>query len=174
MPTLLGTQATEGRFWFALQVKSRHEKVSAAALHNRGYEHFLPIAPSRRLWSDRVQTISLPLFAGYVFCRFAPSQRVAVLGTPGVFGVVCAGKIPAPIHEEEIAALQTVVRSRANAEPCPFLTSGLKVRIAEGPLRGLHGILVKTKQQHRLVLSVTMLQRSVSVEIDSAAVEQAA
>ncbi len=173
--TFLGQQGTEGRFWFALQVRSRHERVTAAALRNRGYEQFLPLYESRRRWSDRVKVLSLPLFPGYVFCRFAPSQRSAVLGEiPGVYGVVCSGRIPAPIDGVEIQALQAVVHSRAFAEPWPFLNMGGRVRIAEGPLKGLCGILIQTKQQQRLVLSVTLLQRSVAVEVDRAWIEQAA
>jgi transcription antitermination factor NusG len=172
--TLLGIQAVDGQYWFALQVKSRQERVSAAALRNRGYEEFLPLYQSRRRWSDRVKTLFLPLFPGYVFCRFAPSQRSRVLDTAGVFAVVCTGRIPAPIDEAEIAALQTIVRARAAAEPWPFLNVGAHVRIAEGPLRGLNGILVQTKQEQRIVLSVSLLQRSVAVEVDRAWIERAA
>ena len=172
--TVLGMQGLERQFWFALQVRSNCEKVSAAALCNRGYEEFLPFYQSRRRWSDRVKTLSLPLFPGYVFCRFAPSQRMSVLGTAGVYGIVSVGKIPAPIEEAEIAALQTVIHCRAGVEPWPFLNVGAKVRIAEGPLRGLDGILIQTKQQHRLVLSATLLQRSVAVEVDRSWIERAA
>jgi len=172
--TLPGMQSAEGQFWFALQVKSRHERVSALALRNKGYEEFLPLHRSRRRWADRVKVLPLPLFPGYVFCRFAPAERLPVLDTPGVYGVVCAGRIPAPIDEAEIGALQALIRSMAVAEPWPFLSVGARVRIAEGPLRGLHGILIQTKQQHRIVLSVSLLQRSVAVEVDSAWIEKAA
>ena len=88
--------------------------------------------------------------------------------------MVCSGRIPAPIDEAEIEALQALIRSLAVAEPWPFLNVGARVRIAEGPLRGLHGILIQTKQQHRIVLSVSLLQRSVAVEVDSAWIEKAA
>jgi len=172
--SFLGMQAAEGRFWFALQVKSRHERIAAQALRNKGYEEFLPIYQSRRRWSDRLKMLSLPLFPGYVFCRFAPWQRIRVLDTPGVYGIVCAGKIPAPIDESEVKALQAVIRCRAEAEPWPFLNVGARVTIADGPLRGLSGILVQTKQQQRVVLSVSLLQRSVAVEVDRSRIEQAA
>jgi transcription antitermination factor NusG len=165
--------AKEERLWFALQTKSHHEKTSAVALRNRGYEEFLPVYYSRHRWSDRVKVLSLPLFPGYVFCRFAPTQQSLVLDTPGVYGIVSVGRTPAPIDEDEVAALQTMIHSHAAAEPWPFLHAGDNVRIEEGPLRGLQGILIQTKQQHRIVLSVTLLQRSVAVEVDRSWVELA-
>jgi transcription antitermination factor NusG len=116
----------------------------------------------------------MPLFPGYVFCRFAPSHQTLVLDTPGVYGIVSVGRTPAPIDEDEVTALQTMIHSQAAAEPWPFLSAGAKVRIEEGPLKGLYGILIQTKQEHRIVLSVTLLQRSVAVEVDRSWVEPAA
>jgi transcription antitermination factor NusG len=81
--------------------------------------------------------------------------------------IVSFGKEPEPIDECEIEAVRTVLRSGLFAEACPFLREGQKVRIVRGSLAGLEGILVKKKTQFRMVISVTMLQRSVSVEIDS-------
>ena len=152
--------------WFALQVKPRHEKTAAWALHNKGYEEFLPLYRSRRRWSDRIKELDIPLFAGYVFCRFDPEERLPVLTSPGIVSIVGMGKIPAPVAEAEIAALQAVVRSGLRAEPWPFLRIGHGVRIELGPLAGLEGILSDFKSRQRLVVSVTLLQRSVAVEID--------
>jgi transcription antitermination factor NusG len=154
--------------WFAVQTKSRHEKVAAWALHNKGYEEFLPLYRSRRRWSDRVKELDIPLFSGYVFCRFDPEERLPVLTSPGVLSIVGMGKTPAPVTEAEIAALQVVVESGLKAEPWPFLKVGQAVRIDWGPLAGLEGILTGLKNRQRLVVSVTLLQRSVAVEIDGA------
>ena len=119
----------------------------------------------RRRWSDRMKTVELPLFPGYVFCRFDPKVRLPILKIPTVMSVAGLGKNPEPVPQEEIGALQAVCKSGMETIPCPYLTTGAKVRILEGPLTGLEGILVEEKQT-RLVLSVTLLQRSVSVEID--------
>jgi transcription antitermination factor NusG len=119
----------------------------------------------RRRWSDRMKMVEMPLFPGYVFCRFDPKVRLPILKIPTVMSVAGMGRTPEPIPAEEISALQVVCKSGVNAIPCPYLTAGAKVRILEGPLTGLEGILMQDKET-RLVLSVTLLQRSVSVEVD--------
>lgn len=152
--------------WFALRVKSRCEKVVAMMAQNKGFEEFLPLYQARRRWSDRVQSVELPLFPGYLFCRLDPQRRLPLLTIPGVLHFVGIGKIPIPIEDAEIAAIQTAIRSGLSTEPCPFLEVGQRVRLEDGPLAGLEGILVGTSKQQRLVVSVTLLQRSVAVAIE--------
>lgn len=88
--------------------------------------------------------------------------------TPGVVAIVGIGKCPIPVDDGEIAAIQAAVRSGLPSRPWPFLEIGQRVRVEYGPLCGLEGILVDFKGQHRLVVSVNLLQRSVAVEVDSA------
>ncbi len=154
--------------WFALRVRSRHEHTVSKILDGKGYEWFLPLYKSRRSWSDRIKEMQLPLFPGYVFCRFDPQFRLPVLTTPGVISIVGTGRRPVPIDDSEMVALQTAVRSGLVSQPWPFLQIGQKVKVEVGPLCGLEGILLDFKGQHRLVLSVTLLRRSVAVEVDSA------
>ena len=153
-------------FWVALQVKQRSEKLVAIALSSKGIEVFLPLYAARRRWSDRVKELQLPLFDGYVFSKLDLLYRMPVLTIPGVIQFVGIGKIPAPIEEEEIAALQSLIKSGLPAMPWPFLQMGQKVRVERGPLRDLEGILLQAKGSHRLVLSISLLQRSVAVEVD--------
>jgi transcription antitermination factor NusG len=151
--------------WFALRVRPRAEKAVAAALRGKGYEEFLPVHLERRRWSDRVATVEMPLFPGYVFCRFDAHQRLPILTTPGVVLVVSVGKAPAPIPEVEIDSLRVVVNSRLPVEPWPYLHIGQRLQIVAGPLAGAEGLLLSVKNRNRLVVSVTLLQRSVAVEI---------
>jgi transcription antitermination factor NusG len=154
--------------WFAVSVKPRHEKAVAAALRTKRLESFLPLYSMRRKWSDRYKTLELPLLAGYTFCRFEPRERVDVLRTPGVRKIVGFGAVPVPVEEAEIRALQQVVEAHLPASPCAYLRSGQEILIDEGPLRGLRGLLLETKGKSRLVVSITLLQRSVSVAVDPA------
>ena len=153
-------------FWVALQVRPRAEKLVAIALSSKGIEVFLPLYTARRRWSDRVKELQLPLFDGYVFCKMNLLYRMPVLTIPGVIQFVGIGKAPVPIEEAEIAALQSVMKSGLPSMPWPFLQVGQKVRVEHGPLRDLEGILLQAKGSHRLVLSVSLLQRSVAVEVD--------
>jgi transcription antitermination factor NusG len=154
--------------WFALSVKSRYERVAATFLENSGYELFLPMYKSRRFWSDRIKELDVPLFPGYLFCRFDIYNRLPVLVTPGVLGIVGGTKLPTPIDVGEISSLQTAVQAGMSREPWPFLNVGDRVRITRGSLAGVEGILMQVKGRHRLILSVTLLQRSIAVDIDSA------
>ena len=153
--------------WFALQVKPRHEKKVAEALRRKDLEDFLPRYLALRRWSDRVKPLELPLFPGYVFCRFDRRHSLIALTTPGVVSILGNGKTPVPVPDSEIACLQAIVQSRLPARPWPFLRIGQSVRLEYGPLAGLEGILLDFKGQYRVVVSVTMLQRSVAVEIES-------
>ncbi len=152
--------------WYAVHVKSRAERVVAAITHNKGFEEFLPLCKTRRRWSDRVQTVEVPLFPGYLFCRMGTESRLPILTIPGVLGFAGVGKTPIPVNDEEIATIQTAVASGLFAEPWPFLNGGEAVRLEAGPLAGLEGIYVGCRKQHRIVVSVTLLQRSIAIEID--------
>lgn len=164
---LEGADAGASFPWFALQVRSRFEKNVASFLGGQGYEWFLPTYRSRRRWSDRVKEVELPLFPGYLFCRFNPQERLPILKTPGMISIVGTAKVPRAVDETEIVALRTLVASGLPRQPWPFLQIGQRVRIEHGALAGLEGILLQQKGCDRLVLSVTLLQRSVAAEIDS-------
>ena len=152
--------------WYAVRVRSRHEHSVDRHLRARGLQSFLPLYHCRSRWSDRVKHVEFPLFPGYVFCHFNAEDRLPVLSAPGVVHLVGIGKVPAPIEESEIVAIQAAVKAELHREPWPFLQIGKKVKIARGPLAGVEGILAKVKGHERLVLSVTLLQRSIAVEID--------
>jgi len=152
--------------WFALRVKSRCEKMVALMARHRGFEDFLPLYQARRRWSDRVKSVELPLFPGYVFCRVNPELRLPILTIPGVLNLVGIGRIPVPIDEIEIAAIQRAAGAGLLVEPYPFLAVGQRVRLEEGPLRGLEGFLVEVRKEQRIAVSVNLLKRSVAIEID--------
>ena len=150
--------------WYALQVASRCEKAVAAGLALRGYSEFLPLYRSRRRWSDRFQDVDLPLFPGYVFCQLDVNRRLPALLIPGVIRIVGLGKMPVPVDGDEIAAV-AVVGSGLLMQPWPFLKAGQTVRIEEGPLRNVTGVLTEINGSEQLIVSITLLQRSLAVAI---------
>jgi transcription antitermination factor NusG len=173
--TVNHVSTTLGLFWFALNTKLRYEEFVAKHLSNKGYEVLLPVYQCRRRWSDRVKKFELPLFPGYLFCRFDSMDRLPIVTTPGMIQIVGFGKTPVPVDDSEIAAIQRAASSDLAREPWPYLQVGEKVRVECGALRGVEGILLNTKGGgHRLILSVTLLQRSVAVEVSSAWVVPAA
>lgn len=162
------SQVREAPLWYAVRVRSKFERTVSTVLEYKGVEQFAPTYRSRRMWTDRIKTLDLPLFPGYMFCRIPLEERNLVVTTEGVMGLVGCGRQPIPVSDAEIAAIRTVQESGVNAEPWPFLRIGQTVRIGHGSLSGIEGILTRVKNSWRLVISVTLLERSVAVEIDAA------
>jgi transcription antitermination factor NusG len=152
--------------WFALRIRSNHERVTAMHLRSRGFEEFAPLFKAERQWSDRKKQIDRFMFPGYVFCRLNPEDRLPVLTIPGIVNLVGFGQGPAPIPDHEIDDIRRMVTSGLLISPWPFLRAGQTVMIEQGPLAGVEGILQEIKKTYRLVVSITLLQRSVSAEID--------
>lgn len=167
-------QPTSAEFpWYGIRTRSNCERTVSTGLEIKGLNAYLPVYRSRRRWSDRVVDLQLPLFPGYVFCRFDATRRFPIISTPGVVSIVGFGNDPAVIPDHEIQAIETVLSSGLATEPCPFLREGQRVRVTHGSLKDVEGILVKKRADWRLVVSVTMLQRSVSVELDADCVTHA-
>jgi transcription antitermination factor NusG len=152
--------------WVALRVRPRCEKRVGFLLRQQGFEELVPLYTSRRRWSDRYKNVELPLFPGYVFCRLAGGFQSPVLSTPGVLHFVGIGRKPSPVEEHEIEAIRLIVGSTVEANPCPFLEAGDRVRIISGPLQSLEGVLIDVQQGHSLVVSVSLLQRSIAVKVE--------
>lgn len=152
--------------WYALNVRPRFEKYVQTHLEEKGYPVFFPTYTATRRWSDRVKSVTLPLFPSYVFCRFDANARLPLLVTPGVNYVVGVGKSPVAVEETEISSIRCVMESGMATLPWPYLQSGDIARIEAGPLEGLTGIVTRIKGSYRLVVSVSLLMRSVSVELD--------
>jgi transcription antitermination factor NusG len=159
--------------WFALYTRHQHEKVVAEMLTAKGFEAFLPLYESMRLWKDRKKMISLPLFPCYVFVRGPLERKLAMISTPGVHMILYRGENVALIPGEEMQAIQKAVDGPFCVEPHPYLKCGERVRVKRGSLEGVEGVLVRKKNLYRLVLSVNMVAQSVAVEIDAADVEPA-
>ena len=164
----------DGERWYALAVKPQHEFRAFEGLKNLGgIEGFLPTYKDKRIWSDRVKVLNVPLFPGYVFARFEyPARRAPVLRVAGVRSVVRSGAAVSPLPEEEINAIRILVNSTFPVRPWPFLQAGHRVRVEHGPLRGVEGIILEQKDEWRMVVTVELLQRSVSVLLDRSVLQR--
>jgi transcription antitermination factor NusG len=135
-------------------------------LQQKGYEQFLPMYRSRRLWSDRVKVLQLPLFAGYLFCRFDVEGRLPILQTPGIVTILGKGRIPLAVDPAQIENIRAAVKSGQDMQPWPRLELGKKVRVEFGPLRGVQGTLLRYKNSTQLILGVDLMQRAIAVEVE--------
>jgi transcription termination/antitermination protein NusG len=159
--------------WYAVQTRSNFEKRVANELDSKRLETYCPVFRELHQWADRKRVIERPLFQGYVFAKFADSgsARLSVLTAPGTVRIVGAGAALSAIPDGEIEAIRRVMNAGQGCSAHPFLREGSRVRVRRGALRDLEGILVRVKNQARLVVSLTLLSQAVSAEVDASDVE---
>jgi transcription antitermination factor NusG len=154
--------------WYAAHTCANHEKRVAEQLRTRGVEHFLPLYSTVHRWKDRRVRLQLPLFPGYVFVHLPLAERLRVLQVPSVARLVGFGERPVALPAHEIDVLRDGLGGGFPAQPHPYLTVGRRVRIRNGPLAGLEGILLRKKGNFRIVLSLDLIMRSIVLEADAA------
>jgi len=154
--------------WYALKVRTRSESDASSALQQQGFFSYCPTVAERRRYIDRMRTVHVPVFPGYVFCQFQLERKSKVLNSIAVEYIVSFGAKPAAIPEEQIVSLRRVMDDGGTT--APFLSAGQRVRVTHGSLIGVEGILLKQPESEnsKLVLSVDILERSVSVTIPEA------
>jgi len=168
-----GMDVTQPR-WFAVWTKSRQEKTAASMIEALGITSFLPLKNESRQWSDRRQTVTIPLFSGYLFVRLnlLDGSKLRVLQVPGVAGMVGNSHGPSPIPDDQIEAVRTVLVQGMECTVHPLLEEGDRVQVVRGPLAGMEGLLVRMNSVSRLVISINMIHRSLSVSVDRSDVER--
>lgn len=169
-PHFCGEPDLDPHRWYAVYVRSRHEKAVENSLRVKGYSVFSPSYRTKRKRVDRITEIEVALFPGYVFCQFDTNKRLPILMTPGVVGVVGRGNRAEPVDDTEIASIRTVALAGRPVQPWPFLRAGQRIRLQSGPLAGAEGIFLRVKDEYHLVVSLTLLRRAVSVVIEKDAV----
>jgi transcription antitermination factor NusG len=158
--------------WYAAYTYPRHEKKVANYLDLQGIEVFLPLYRSLNRWRNGVVSdVKLPLFPGYVFAKFCANDRLPILEAPGLVNIVGSSGCPAQLSEQEIESLRSGL-TRTNAEPHPFLKIGDRVRMKSGPMCGLEGVVLRVKNSWRLIISLDLLMKAISVEVDFADMER--
>ncbi len=148
--------------WYAVRVKSNRERTTAAGLMGKGFDVFLPEYIRSRGRGRNGERIVL--FPGYVFGRFDARNRLPVLTLPGVIHIVCVGKTPAPVDATELESLQLLLQTGLPINPDEQYAIGERVKIDNGPLTGASGVIAG-EENRRLLVSITLLQRSVSVAL---------
>jgi len=152
--------------WFAVFTVPRHEKRVEEHFRMREIESFLPVYEKRRQWKDGSKgMLQIPLFSNYIFVRIGPHGRAPVLKVPGVRSIVSSGPRPLPVSDYYIKWLREGIRHK-KIEPHPYMTAGTKVRIRSGVMAGMEGVLLRKKNDLRVVLTLDMIMKSVSVEIE--------
>ena len=167
--------APEGSSWYAVHTMARHEKRVAAQFEEKSVCTFLPLLHQVHRWSDRRTVVEIPMFSCYAFVRMVQTveERLKVLRTPGVLGFVGSERQGTSIPDQQIESLRKAVSEKVPCLPHPFISAGKRVRIRGGSLDGVEGILMRQGEDHSLVISVELLQRSVSIRVEGYDIELA-
>ena len=168
----LGSYSTGPR-WFAVRTRSRQEKSAAAMLATLGVPHFLPLRSEVHQWSDRKQSVTVPLFSGYLFVRInlAKDSRLRILNTSGVAGFVGNQSGPLPIPDQQIEEIRTILETRVECAVIPLVNEGDRVRVLRGPLAGVEGRLVRSNSSSRLSISIETIHKSLLINVSRHDVE---
>jgi transcription antitermination factor NusG len=160
-----------GTCWYVLWTQSHCEELVFDQLTAKGFELFLPRLEIWRMRAGRRHLAQVPMFPGYLFLRHDRDRerRIEVRKTRGLVRVLGGERYDqwAEVPDGEIEAVRSLMRAQVEVRAHPYLREGQRVRIVHGPLTDIEGILVRRQpNKGLLVLSVNLLQRSVSVRID--------
>ena len=160
--------------WYAVRTRSRREKVSAGMLTGAGVENYLPLKSEVRQWSDRKQSVEVPLFSGYLFVCLGGlnDSRLRVLTVPGVVSFVGNHAGPSPIPSKEIEDVRAALSSGLSYSVQTTLNEGDRVRVVRGPLTGAEGTLLHRNSEFRLQVSVNMIDQSLAIRVRPEDVER--
>jgi transcription antitermination factor NusG len=158
----------EESHWYAIHTMARHEKWIAQQLQEKKVFTFLPILKQTHQWSDRRSKVEVPMFHCYAFVCIEQTtqERLKVLRTPGVLGFVGSERQGTPIPDEQIESIRIAINEKIPCLPHPFVSAGRRIRIRGGSLDGVEGILVRQGDDQSLVVSVELLQRSISIRVE--------
>ncbi len=118
-----------------------------------------------RLLAYGFSPVQLRFLPAFLFLRFHPAQRLQIAAISGVHSIVGFAAQPAPVDEDELEAWRRVSDARLAVSPAPFPAYGRPCRIGRGPLEGIRGVCLGSSSDPRVVISLSLLQRSIAVPI---------
>ncbi|HLP15393.1 MAG TPA: UpxY family transcription antiterminator [Bacteroidota bacterium] len=151
--------------WYALYLRSRFEKRVHKDLGGLGIETFLPMIEEIHVWSDRKKKVMEPLFRGYLFVKTDLRDKETILHTDGVVKFVNIRAQPSPIPENQIEWLRRIIGHPANIKRESYFAEGERVRVTSGPLMGVEGLVLRQQSESRVVITLTAIAQSVSVQV---------
>jgi transcription antitermination factor NusG len=159
-------KAESGAQWHVLHVRPRCEKKMAEYCTSQRIACELPLRAETKIYQRRKVTVRKPVFPGYVFVVFEPTERVTVLTSNMIVRI-----LPVPSQAQLIHELDQIKQALAvdpTLDACAAFSQGRRVRIDGGPFQGLEGVVQVVRGQTRVVLNVDMIGRAVAVEADMA------
>lgn len=164
------------RHWHALYVRSRSEKKVLSQLEEMGIEAYLPLVTKIKQWSDRRKKVDEPLFKSYVFVRSNAKEYLPILNVYGVMRFVSFERQAVVVPDNQIVAIKKFVEDYEHGEEYKMqnneeLKVGQKVRIINGPMKGLEGTLQTIDNKRHLIVYIEAVGQCLPVHLPRAKVE---
>ena len=151
--------------WIAIYTKSRHEKIVADRLNDKGFEVYLPTLKKRRNWSDRKKWIDYPLFKSYLFVKTQLTRSIFISKTPGIVKIIRFGNDIATIDNNSINAIKLMIEGGYNPKSTDYFIKGDLAQVTDGPLKGVFGEVARIDGNDRLIIRIDCIQHSISIQI---------
>jgi transcription antitermination factor NusG len=158
-----------GTTWWVAHTKSRREKKLAGFLASREIGYYLPLIKQRQASNRRERYSFMPLFSGYLFFKGTKQDRYEAYTSNQIARVIEVKNQDMLINE--LSQTQHLLSNGAPVFPYDFLAEGQRVKVKQGPLQGVEGIITNKKGGYRLVLNITTISHSVAVHIEADMVE---
>lgn len=160
--------------WLVFYTKSRQEKKVNELLSRKGFEVFLPLQKVMRQWSDRKKKVEVPLFNSYIFVLESEDKIPLILQTPGISWNIRHNGKPAVLHQKELETIQRFISSGLFLENLVIdnLTEGDQVQVIDGPLKGMLGVLIKTKDGDKFTVALESIGQNLLVRIDPSLIKK--
>jgi transcriptional antiterminator NusG len=160
--------------WYVIHTCCHHERQVEQRLRQKNLEVFLPRLTVVRQWQDRKKLLQVPLFPGYLFVHDVLETPIYydIIKLPGVVRILGSKGNLQPVPPETIDSIKLTVASDRPYYPYRYLLKGKWVRVVEGPLAGVIGIIREQKEKKRkMVIEVELFRRAMAVELEDEAVE---
>lgn len=150
--------------WHVLHVTANHEKRVVQHLRARAVEHYLPLYTEQSHWTDRAVQLQRPLFAGYVFIRYSPRQRLSIISIPGVLRLL-GGHGCHTVSCEELERIRLGLAKGYLLRPHPGMEIGTNVRVCGGIFDGVTGVITELRPECKVIIALSSVPRYFSLEI---------
>lgn len=154
--------------WKVIYVSSRHEKKVALLLTKYNIVHYLPMVKRLQQWSDRKKWVESPLFNGYIFVKPTELQTDEVLQIPSVVKYVKYNGLPAVVRDSEIETIHNMIEFGYELNTGGWdnnMIPGSKVTVTQGALKGMHGELVKIKNETQFMVVLETINQFIRVSL---------
>lgn len=162
----LNPKVSLNKYWFALYTKPRHEFKAEQYLNSLDIENYLPTITTLKKWSDRKKKITEPLLKGYIFVHCNEKERYEALQNDAIVSTVCFEGKPARIPGWQIDNLKKLLEEKREVFISDVVKIGVKVTIAEGPFKGVTGIVCQSDKHSKMLgVTIDLLRRTVLVRL---------